>query len=216
MTEVIVVKAQPFDHSVLFNSISESADNIAIPCPDPVEKLCQDGKENLAWYKVLNMTRMLTQTSILQNYSTLVLNSCPKAPKGCTCSWWVESGVLLLFQQRSLSNCLSFISEFQSHSKRVWEKSVGVPCLQSRRGHLYVCVYVGAQWDSSQHFCIQETKDQRQVGCGLMTALSILSAFYLFDLSFAETSSKMAAGSTNMETLGSIVYQTNNQKQHQK
>lgn len=37
-----------------------------------------------------------------------------------------------------------------------------------------------------------------------MTALSILSAFYLFDLSFAETSSKMAAGSANMETLGYI------------
>lgn len=81
---------------------------------------------------------------------------------------------------------------------------MGVRRLQSRRGHLYVCVHVGAQWDGSQHFCIQETKDQRQVGCGLMTALSILSAFYLFDLSFAETSSKMAAGSANMETLGYI------------
>lgn len=67
-----------------------------------------------------------------------------------------------------------------------------------------MCVHVGAQWDGSQNFCIQETKDPRYVGCDLMTALSILSAVYLFDFSFAETSSKMAAGSANMETLGYI------------
>uniref|UniRef100_A0A4W5NS09 Uncharacterized protein n=1 Tax=Hucho hucho TaxID=62062 RepID=A0A4W5NS09_9TELE len=41
------------------------ADNITIPCPDPVEQLCQNAKGNLTWYKVLNMTGKLTQTSNL-------------------------------------------------------------------------------------------------------------------------------------------------------
>uniref|UniRef100_A0A4W5KJ25 Uncharacterized protein n=1 Tax=Hucho hucho TaxID=62062 RepID=A0A4W5KJ25_9TELE len=44
VTEVIAYKA------------SESAYNIAIPCPDCMEQLCQRGKGHLTWHKVLNMT----------------------------------------------------------------------------------------------------------------------------------------------------------------
>uniref|UniRef100_A0A674F4H7 Interleukin-1 receptor-like 1 n=1 Tax=Salmo trutta TaxID=8032 RepID=A0A674F4H7_SALTR len=83
VTEVIVVKAQPFDHSVLFSSISESADNIAIPCPDPVEKLCQDGKENLAWYK--NFSPIPNESE-----RNLWVYGASKADEGiytCVCTW---------------------------------------------------------------------------------------------------------------------------------
>ncbi|XP_064800705.1 interleukin-1 receptor-like 1 isoform X2 [Oncorhynchus masou masou] len=98
VTEVIVVKAQPFDHSVLFNDISESADNIAIPCPDPVEKLCQDGKENLAWYK---------NFSLIPNKSerNLWVYGASKADEGiytCVCTWEHNGTVLKTSASRRL------------------------------------------------------------------------------------------------------------------
>uniref|UniRef100_A0A8C8GUV7 TIR domain-containing protein n=1 Tax=Oncorhynchus tshawytscha TaxID=74940 RepID=A0A8C8GUV7_ONCTS len=98
VTEVIVVKAQPFDHSVLFNDISESADNIAIPCPDPVEKLCQDGKEDLAWYK---------NFSLIPNESerNLWVYGASKADEviyTCVCTWEHNGTVLKTSASRRL------------------------------------------------------------------------------------------------------------------
>ncbi|XP_055734562.1 interleukin-1 receptor-like 1 isoform X1 [Salvelinus fontinalis] len=98
VTEVIVVKAQPFDHSVLFNDISESAYNIAIPCPEPVEKLCQDGKENLAWYK---------NFSPIPNKSerNLWVYGASKADEGiytCVCTWEHNGTVLNTSASRRL------------------------------------------------------------------------------------------------------------------
>jgi hypothetical protein len=72
VTEVIVVKAQLFNNSVLFSHISELADSIAIPCPDP------RGTTVSGWERKFNRN---TNTSDVP----LVLNSCPKAPKGCLC-----------------------------------------------------------------------------------------------------------------------------------
>uniref|UniRef100_A0A674F4D2 Interleukin-1 receptor-like 1 n=1 Tax=Salmo trutta TaxID=8032 RepID=A0A674F4D2_SALTR len=98
VTEVIVVKAQPFDHSVLFNSISESADNIAIPCPDPVEKLCQDGKENLAWYK--NFSPIPNESE-----RNLWVYNASKADEGiytCVCTWEHNGTVLNTSASRRL------------------------------------------------------------------------------------------------------------------
>ncbi|XP_064869067.1 interleukin-1 receptor-like 1 isoform X2 [Oncorhynchus nerka] len=98
VTEVIVVKAQPFNHSVLFNDISESAYNIPIPCPDPVEKLCQDGKENLAWYK---------NFSLIPNESerNLWVYGASKADEGiytCVCTWEHNGTVLKTSASRRL------------------------------------------------------------------------------------------------------------------
>ncbi|XP_071004613.1 interleukin-1 receptor-like 1 [Oncorhynchus clarkii lewisi] len=98
VTEVIVVKAQPFDHSVLFNDISESAENIAIPCPEPVEKVCQDGKENLAWYK---------NFSLIPNESerNLWVYGASKADEGiytCVCTWEHNGTVLKTSASRRL------------------------------------------------------------------------------------------------------------------
>ncbi|XP_071211689.1 interleukin-1 receptor-like 1 [Salvelinus alpinus] len=98
MTEVIVVKAQPFDHSVLFTDISESADNIAIPCPDRVEKLCQDGKENLAWYK--NFSPIPNESK-----RNLWVYGASKADEGiytCVCTWEHNGTVLNTSASRRL------------------------------------------------------------------------------------------------------------------
>ncbi|KAK6310048.1 hypothetical protein J4Q44_G00199290 [Coregonus suidteri] len=98
VTEVIVVKAQPFDHSVLFSDISESADNIAIPCPDPVEQLCQDGKENLAWYKNFNLIPN-------ESESNLWVYGASKADEGiytCVCTWDHNGRVLNTSASRRL------------------------------------------------------------------------------------------------------------------
>ncbi|XP_055734565.1 interleukin-1 receptor-like 1 isoform X2 [Salvelinus fontinalis] len=98
MTEVIVVKAQPFDHSVLFNNISESAYNIAIPCPEPVEKLCQDGKENLAWYK--NFSPIPNESE-----RNLWVYGASKADEGiytCVCTWEHNGTVLNTSASRRL------------------------------------------------------------------------------------------------------------------
>ncbi|XP_038862298.1 interleukin-1 receptor-like 1 [Salvelinus namaycush] len=98
MTEVIVVKAQPFDHSVLFNNISESAYNIAIPCPEPVEKLCQDGKENLAWYK--NFSPIPNESK-----RNLWVYGASKADEGiytCVCTWEHNGTVLNTSASRRL------------------------------------------------------------------------------------------------------------------
>ncbi|XP_045563677.1 interleukin-1 receptor-like 1 isoform X1 [Salmo salar] len=98
VTEVIVVKAQPFDQSVLFNSISESADNIAIPCPDPVEKLCQDGKENLAWYKNFSPIPNESERNLWVYHAS-------KADEGiytCVCTWEHNGTVLNTSASRRL------------------------------------------------------------------------------------------------------------------
>ncbi|CAB1328780.1 unnamed protein product [Coregonus sp. 'balchen'] len=98
VTVVIVVKAQPFNHSVLFSDISESVDNIYIPCPDPVEQLCQDGKGNLAWYKNLGLIPN-------ERKSLLWVDDASKADKGiytCVCTWEHNGRVLNTSASRRL------------------------------------------------------------------------------------------------------------------
>ncbi|CAB1328557.1 unnamed protein product [Coregonus sp. 'balchen'] len=86
VTKVIVVKAQPFDHSVLFSDISDSANKIRIPCPDP------RGTTVPGWKRKLSL-------------SNLWVNGASKADEGiytCVCTWDHNGRVLNTSASRRL------------------------------------------------------------------------------------------------------------------